>query len=160
VVTFNFLSANTDPTVPGTGQITFGGLAPDTCQSDWTPVMNTSIGGDYGFPMFDIASVSTANPANANCDYHNVDGTVTIFLGTSNGNMYTSYQVQEVFLVASNATFNWSNWQYTMTPDQVANAQPVYLNLVNGGSIWVDPDDYIAYYVSGVLMGWFGEMVF
>jgi len=141
----------------GSGQIVFGGLAADVCQTDWTVVSNTSDGGiDYGMPYFDTVSISTADPTANGCSVHS-DLPFTTFTNTDFGNMYTSYQVQEVFVTACNATWNSSSWQYELTPDQVVNAQPVFLNLANGASIRMDPDDYVAYYNGGSYLNVYGH---
>jgi len=157
VVTFNLQRSSVDA-YTGSGQIIFGGLADDACQTDWTMVMNTSDSGwgDYGMPYFDSVSISTTDPTANGCNVHS-DLPFTIFMNTGFGNMYTSYQVQEVFVQACNASWNSSSWQYELTTDQVANAQPVYLNLANGASIRMDPDDYVAYYNGGSYLNVYGH---
>jgi len=63
--------------------------------------------------------------------------------------IYTSYQVHELFVQASNATYNYSTGNYEITDDQMALAQPVQLNLGNGGVLQLNPNDYVSSYKVG-----------
>lgn len=130
------------------GRITLGGLAPDLCQSDWVAVANRSGSIDHNFPEFTVTSASITLPGDqGGCDRH-VDVPTTVHLHPSTGPMRTSIQMLELFAQACNATLNRTTRFYELSPDQVANAQPVYLHLANGETLRMDPDDYIAEYVS------------
>jgi len=124
------------------GQITLGGLAPDTCQGDsWTALSTVDTFSSYGYamPVFNITGLSSTGSGCTN----RVDIPMTVYVSNGYGTMFTSYQVLEFFVQASNATYNFSSGDYELSTDQVALAQPVYLNLPSGGVLQLNPSDYL-----------------
>jgi len=116
---------------------------PDT-RRDWTQVANSSGYVEYFFPDFYVTTVSTTAVGDTSgCSLH-VDIPIIIDIYPYFGPMYTSGQMLELFVQASNATFNCSSYQYELTDDKLAAAQPIYFTLAMGGTIRLDPDDYVA----------------
>jgi hypothetical protein len=128
------------------GQLVLGGLAPDACQGDsWAALTtsDTSSSSDDLLPAFNITSVSTTAVGDSNGCAQRVNTPLTVHIDTTYSyGIYTSYQVQELFVLASNATYNPSSYEYELTDDQMALAQPVYLNVGTGAAIQLHPEDY------------------
>jgi hypothetical protein len=137
------------------GQLVLGGLAPDLCQGDsWavlaavdtaTDTSSTSYpsSSDGIIPPFSITSASTTAVGDSNGCAQRVNTPLTVYIDTNyHSPIYTSYQVEELFIQASNATYNSDSYHYELTDDQMALAQPVYLNMDNGAAIQLHPEDY------------------
>jgi hypothetical protein len=129
-----------------TGQLTLGGLASDICQGNsWaelTAPVNTSSPSAPVLPVFNVTGASTMAVGDSNGCAQRVDIPLTVYASINTGTVYTSYQVHELFVQASNATFNRTSRHYELTDDQVADAQPVNLHMDNGAAIHLFPEDY------------------
>jgi len=126
----------------GEGEITLGGLNPEKCNAArWTNVGNGT--GSYNnLPSFNVSSISGPPTGNGSCA-NSVEAQFTISLDTRYSTIYTSIQVQDVFVKASGAVYNRTKYSYVVPADKVATAQPVILNLASGGQLQMTADDYI-----------------
>lgn len=98
-------------------------------------------------PRFNVTSIVVNNaPGDTSGCGVRLDGLPRmVYMVPETGPIETGIQVEEVFVQACNATYNFTSQYFELTADQAANAQPVYLE--GGGVIRVDPDDYVEIYV-------------
>lgn len=133
------------------GWITLGSLAGDRCDSgSWMvlgdPADYSDLNGRVDYdddddPSFPITGLSATAP---NGSVYSVNANMSLDLSYDFDPPYTTEAVRDLFVQASNATLNDSENAYMLSPDQLAAAQPVYLQLANGGTLRVGPDDYTA----------------
>jgi len=131
--------SNSD-TTEGSGVLSFGDLAPDTCNSaTWTSLASTQIYYYPGLPEFNITSAS--RPAEEGACNSVVVANISVALSHLFRPLYVSYQMQQLFIEASGA--KWDNDARAYVVDYAGKAQPVTLQLTNGASIQITPDDYL-----------------
>jgi len=123
----------------GVGEITLGGMNPEKCQSDTWVNAGSSINSYYSLPTFNVTSIS--GPKNGSCA-NSVEGLFNVSISNSYSTMYTSIQVQDIFVKASGAVYNRGTYGYSVSADKMASAQPVTFTMANGGQLVLTPADY------------------
>lgn len=140
---FPVYTLSLDSPCPGsvnyTGQITFGGLAPNICRNDsWTVLSDNGV--EYSLPVFNVTGLNTTGDSggvNASADT-----SLQAYVNQRSDVIYTNQQAMVIFVNASGAVYNNQSGEYELTADQAASAQPVVLNLVSGGVLLLNREDY------------------
>jgi len=132
----------------GQGVLSFGDLASDTCDSaSWTSLSSDEVAFYPGLPFFDVTSVSRPATPGGACDSA-VTANITIFPAPYFIPFYVSYQVQQLLVKASGAKWDKEAWWYVV--EDASKAQPVTLQLANGATLKLMPNDYLVETEDGV----------
>jgi len=126
----------------GSGVLSFGDLASDTCDSaTWASLTSSWKYADdlSGMPIFDITSIS--RPASGDACDSAVQANITVLPVSYFMPFYVSYQVQQLFVKASGAKWDQDAWAYVV--EDASKAQPVTMQLASGATIQLTADDYL-----------------
>lgn len=126
-----------DPTE--VNEITFGTDNVTGCDGNWSW---TSLGDLDSESWGSINATSVAVDTAADACPSVVNAAHPVYLLNWFLPIYSSTQVQELFVQASGAQFNASTGWYQTPCDQVSQGKNVIVNLEDGGSIALTPNDY------------------
>lgn len=122
----------------GQGVLSFGDRVPEICAASSWQKMSSWISQYVSWPAVDTVSVS--GPADSNGCGGQVTANITVGFVHAYMPIYCSVQVQELFVQASGAQWDW--W-YGWYVDDASKAVSVKFNTADGQVIEVTPNDYL-----------------
>jgi hypothetical protein len=135
-----------DEGVKTSAQIGFGSAQLSQCQSNGNaPKLGLNLAQSSGMPpTLNVSSIAIAN-ANLSdtCATNMIQTAHPIMISPYYYPTLMSYQLEQLFVSASGAVFNETSGWYQVDCSQVANASPVNINLADGNTFVLQPNDYI-----------------
>jgi len=122
------------------GVLSFGDRVPEICVASSWQKMSSWINKYVSWPAVDI--VSATGPADADGCGGQVTANITVGFFHSYMPIYCSVQMQELFVQASGARWDWDSWGGWVV-DDASKAVSVKFNTADGQVIEVTPNDYL-----------------